>query len=213
MDGLTYTFNGLGEYTLLQSDANDLTIQTRLVPVDTTTGLDGTVIKAVVVVHGAVQPVQVEQGSDGMLLYVDGTAVDAPENENEGLIITESETYDSITEFSSSAESSAEYISLRTIDENLIILTSSGASVMVSSSSSILHLSVEVNDAFINSTKGLLGYLNGDPSDDFYRPDGTVLSSDSTESDIYDYGLLCEYNLFTIMSCFNNFFHCIRACW
>jgi hypothetical protein len=61
---------------------------------------------------------------------------------------------------------------------------------MVSVSSSILHLAVEVDDNFINSTQGLLGNFNGDPSDDFFLPNGSVLSNSSSERELFDYGKL-----------------------
>ena len=193
VDGLTYTFNGYGEYVLLQSDANNLTVQTRLVGVDMNS--TGTVFSAVVVVQGSVQPVQVDLSEGSVFAYVNGTPVDIPSEEDEGLIITESRMYASLMEFSGDEQNSmsSEYISLTSSDENIIISTSTGASVMVSSSSFALHLAVEVNDAFVNSTKGLLGYLNEDTSDDFYRPDGTILSRNSSERDIFDYGISCEY--------------------
>ena len=41
---------------------------------------------------------------------------------------------------------------------------------------------------------GLLGNANGDPDDDFQLPDGTVLSSDLSEEDIYyKFGEQCKY--------------------
>ena len=196
IDGMFYTFNGFGEYILLQSEAKNFTVQVRLAHVDET-NMDqmATVISAVVVVQGTVQPVQVEQQSGGgIVMYVDGTSTELPAEE-ESLIVTEDTTYDSFTDFTASDPdfSSTEYISIRhSASEELVIASSSGASVMVSGSSAALHLAVEVNDAFINSTEGLLGYFNGDPSDDFYSPNGTVVSNTSTESELYTYGKLCK---------------------
>ena len=196
MDGLSYTFNGYGEYTVLQSDANDLTIQVRLALVDTNvTGISASVISAVVVVQGTAQQVQVEQqdSGTGFLLYVNGTLVDGPAAE-ESLIITEGTTYESFSDFIAVNEnlSSTEFISLRSSSFDLIISTSSGASVRISSSASVLGVAVEVSDAFVEKTKGLLGHFNRDPSDDFYFPNGTTLSSDSSESDRFAYGRECE---------------------
>ncbi|PIN98025.1 hypothetical protein AB205_0044190, partial [Aquarana catesbeiana] len=52
----------------------------------------------------------------------------------------------------------------------------------------------------LGKTKGLLGTWNNNQSDDFMRPNGTTIPSDSSEQAIYNYGLLWEAkenNLFT----------------
>ena len=195
----------------MESDDNDLTVQVRLVGVDMAS--TGTKTSAVVVVQGTVQPVQVDHSEGSMILYIGGTAVDIPSDDEEGLIITDSTMYDSFMEFIEAEQTSvtSEYISVHSSDENLIISTSTGASVMVSSSVSVLHLAVEVSNAFVDSTQGLLGYLNGNPSDDFYRPDGTVLATASSEQEIFEYGKLCEY-LFLMAKALFNFLLLYRAC-
>ena len=46
------------------------------------------------------------------------------------------------------------------------------------------------------SLAGLLGNANGNPDDDFQLPDGTVLSSDLSEEDIYyKFGEQCTYSV------------------
>ena len=191
-----YTFNGFGEYVLLQSQTNSLSVQVRLALLDSSdTGFSATIISAVVVEQGTAQLVQVEEGGEDLRIYVSGSAVSLLAQEDASIIVTEDTTYDSFNDFVMSEQnfSTTDYISLRyNDDDELIIATSSGASVMVAVSSSILHLAVEVSDDFINSTEGLLGNLNGDPSDDFLLPDGSILSSDSSERELFEYGKQCE---------------------
>ena len=44
------------------------------------------------------------------------------------------------------------------------------------------------------TTNGLLGTFNGDPSDDFLTRDGTTMSPDSSEEDIYNlFCVPCKY--------------------
>lgn len=195
VDGHTYTFNGLGEYVLLRSLGNDLEIQVRLTLLDMlSTDFNATVISAVVVKQGTAQVVQVEESDEGPIVYVNGVNISIPAEEDSNLIVTESATFNSLDEFFMSDQniSTTDRISLRYDNDDIIIATSSGASVMVSNSSSVLHLAVEVGDTFINTTEGILGYLNGDPSDDFRSPDGSILSINSTEREIFDYGKQCE---------------------
>ena len=193
VDGLTYTFNGYGEYILLESEENDLGVQVRLALLNST--FNATVISAVAVVQGGIQPVQVEESEGDVIVYVNGSAIELSAEDDQNKIVTEDTTYNSFDEFVASEQnfSMAEYISLRFSDDDLIITTSTGASVMVSSSSSVLHLAVEVNDDFVNATAGLLGYFNANDSDDFYTPHGEILPSNSSERDLFSYGKLCEF--------------------
>ena len=178
----------------MQSTENDMKVQVRLTQVETLTEFIGTVISAVVVTQGSAQPVQVEQSSGGLALFVSGNSTSLPVEDESILIVTEEIVYTSFESFVMSEQnySTADFVSLRFNDDNLIISLSSGASVMVSTISSVLHLAVEISDAFINSTEGLLGYFNGDSSDDFYKPDGTSLSIDASERELFEYGKECE---------------------
>lgn len=64
--------------------------------------------------------------------------------------------------------------------------------VQVKSSVLIIELA-DLPLEFTGKTKGLLGNFNGDPSDDFLRPDGTVLPTDASAEDIhYLFGEECK---------------------
>ena len=56
-----------------------------------------------------------------------------------------------------------------------------------------LDVSMGVPGAFKGLLRGLMGNFNGNPNDDFVRPDGTTIASNSTEEDIYtNFGEKCK---------------------
>lgn len=70
----------------------------------------------------------------------------------------------------------------------------STASVTFCERKGMLSFVVTPSDDYQNNTRGLLGTWNGDPSDDFTLPDGTVLSPSSTSRTIhFGFGVKCEY--------------------
>ena len=70
-----------------------------------------------------------------------------------------------------------------------------GARVEVSGKVGSLAMSMYLPEAYMGETKGLMGVWNGDPDDDFTRPNGTILGTNATDEEIYDWGLLCEFLL------------------
>ena len=77
-------------------------------------------------------------------------------------------------------------------EDSLVITTPNGASLSVRMENSFLGISVELSESFRDDTSGLLGVFNGDVSDDFTLPNGTVLDI-SLEKDIYQFGLACKF--------------------
>ena len=76
----------------------------------------------------------------------------------------------------------------------IVISSLSGVSVTVRLQSSVaLSVFASLNSkAAENTTRGLLGVINGDKNDDFTLPDGTTIDTNSTEEDIYNnFGLQC----------------------
>ena len=77
---------------------------------------------------------------------------------------------------------------------HLSVAYDSGVSAVIDVFSS--HLSIQVTSSFqyVNRTVGLLGVNNNDANDDFTRPDGTKISINSTQEQIYyQFGKLCRY--------------------
>ena len=70
----------------------------------------------------------------------------------------------------------------------------SGASVEFCELKGMLSIVVTPTESFKNSTSGLMGTWNDDPTDDFTLPDGAVLSSEANDSSIhFNFGLKCTY--------------------
>lgn len=71
----------------------------------------------------------------------------------------------------------------------------STSSVQFCEKKEMMSFVVTLGNDFKNATKGLLGTWNGDPKDDFALPDGTVLPSSSTLSEIhFHFGVKCKYS-------------------
>ena len=56
-----------------------------------------------------------------------------------------------------------------------------------------LSILVTAAEADKDRTKGLLGVVNGDPTDDLTTPNGTVIPSNSSQEEIFhNFGVLCK---------------------
>ena len=198
VDNNNFTFNGIGEYLLLESSSNDLTIQSRLVQFENTRA---SVMSAIAIEQGDVQ-LQVEAKDSTLQLYVQGNPQSLPTGDNvymvtangvnsilnNGLDIQSVTSQDLLIQ-----QDSSNQLSLQVDDSGtLVIITPGGATVMISLQMSFLQTTVILSDNYVEETRGLLGVYNGDPSDDFTLPNGTVLSDSLTEAEIYSFGLLCK---------------------
>ena len=56
----------------------------------------------------------------------------------------------------------------------------------------LLEMVTVIPTSLKGRTTGLLGTYDGDQTNDFVTPDGTVLDGNMTESEIYDWGQLCK---------------------
>ena len=192
MDDNPFTFNGIGEYLLLGSQGNDLTVQARFVQFNESSETRATITTAVAVQHADSLPVQVEIDAESEMLelYIDGSPHDIPDNST-ALIVTEAGVFN-MTSIGGDV-SNSNRVSITNNGGELTISTTSEAAITVSAQMSFLHVSVQVSAGFEDDTRGLLGFFNGDSSDDFTLPNGTVLSADLTEEEIYhQFGLQCE---------------------
>ena len=199
MDDNPFTFNGIGEYLLLGSQGNDLAVQARFVQFNESSETRATITTAVAVRHGTSLPVQVQIDAESEMLelYIDGSLHDIPDTSTV-LIVNETGVFD-MTAIGADM-SNTDQISISNDGEELTISTT-GAAIVVSAQMTFLHVSVQVGDEYENDTRGLLGFFNGDPSDDFTLPNGTVLPATLTEEEIYhQFGLQCKYIICNISS-------------
>ena len=191
LDGHNYTFNGLGEFSLLQSIAHNLTVQIRLSQLDGTTA---TVLKAVAIKSHNSQLVQIEINQLNLyVLYIGNSEHKQLPSDGEYLVVTEDNIY-SDDQLSLVNPTSINNVILLNKDDTMIITTSSGAALTIGKETDFLYLGIELSTRFLNSTEGLLGYFDEDPSNDFQLPNGTVLSNTLTEEELYSrFGLQCKW--------------------
>ncbi|XP_078669840.1 mucin-like protein [Branchiostoma floridae x Branchiostoma belcheri] len=176
-DGKNYTFNGLGEYWLVKALESEFLVQGRTRKAVGSDGLetDATFLSAVACKTSTSSSVQVNHEEGGLQLYVDSEFIPEVYDLEVGemlafvdVVISKGTTGSIVAEFAPGGR--LEFF--ETVD----------------SLSMIMHLPSD----YMDQTKGLMGVWNGDPDDDFTRPDGTVLSPNATDQEIYDWGLLWE---------------------
>ncbi|NXY92831.1 MUC4 protein, partial [Alcedo cyanopectus] len=183
LDGLTYTFNGLGDFVLLQaSDARtSFSLQGR-------TAQTGTAWATNFMAFAA----QYISATNTTVEWTLG-------NQSDIQVLLNNETI----QFSYSQDMGAEvYYSPGVLLVNASSITAifDGAiAVSISTASGILSVVCSLPDWYRNSTKGLLGVWDHDPTDDFQLPNGTSIPVNSSEEEIYSYGMswaVGEHSLF-----------------
>ncbi|XP_019620649.1 PREDICTED: mucin-like protein isoform X2 [Branchiostoma belcheri] len=168
LDGMNYTFNGLGEYVLLDLDDGEYQVQARTSQAEGTS--HATVFTSIVAYQMGRSPIQVNLvGTDGLQLYVNYTAVDMALFED----LEHEEEVEDIASVSALSNSS------------LLIFFYNELSVKVTAQKAMLHLEYAVPNKYQKKTKGLLGYWDGDSENDFVAFDESVLPSGASEEDIF----------------------------
>ena len=199
MDRRNFTFNGIGEYSLISTpESVGFDVQARLEAFSNNV-LTGSVISNVVVKLGDIPTVQVEAGREQLHMYIGGVlhelAVgDSPLILNASGVISNNLTQ-GIGDIGNPMELALrnEQMIVRMDDTNsLVMSTGRGGAVIVSLQTSFLEVSVALPDSFKNMTTGFLGVFNDNPADDFRDRNGTILSL-SSEQEIYQqFGLMCK---------------------
>ncbi|KAK7446068.1 hypothetical protein BaRGS_00040292, partial [Batillaria attramentaria] len=168
IDGKEYVFNGWGEYTLITLSTPELnfTLQGRTDLAETDRGqlVNATVFSA----FGAEE--------NNVRVFVGLNSVDKA----------------SLDIYASGREYSREFknrVDFRVEeDEFTLIRNGTRITLAIAARAKSLVVSLSVPTAFQNLTLGLLGNFNGNKDDDFILPNGTVLRSDLTEREIFEYG-------------------------
>ena len=183
-DGLPYTFNGLGEYTLVDANSGDskilLQVRTADASLASTSELDngGSVFKATVISAVAAQ----QNGQDRLQLeFNERFGVDVYVNCEKILFFEEQ-----LQEFDGFTVS-------HMLEKTANITFTTGVILSVTGENEILNVRLTMPATFKNHTKGLLGTWNDNTEDDFLTPDGSTIPSNSLEEDIfYNFGQTCE---------------------
>ncbi|KAM6166907.1 sushi domain-containing protein 2 [Erethizon dorsatum] len=172
-DGTNFTFNGRGEYVLLEGEADgkDLRVQARAEPATMTNGSQarGTGLTAVVVQEDNSDVVEVRlAGGSGVLEVLLNSEV---------LSFAEQSWMDLKGLFLSVAG-----------EDKVSIMLSSGAGLEVSIQGPFLSVAVLLPEKFQDHTRGLLGTLNNNPADDFTLQSGKVLPANASAQALFQFG-------------------------
>nr|XP_005334516.1 sushi domain-containing protein 2 isoform X1 [Ictidomys tridecemlineatus] len=170
-DGTNLTFNGRGEYVLLEAVLTDLKVQARAQPGMMTNGSQarGTGLTAVAVQEGNSDVVEVRLAQRSGVLEV--------LLNQEVLSFAEQSWMDLKGLFLSVAA-----------EDKVSIMLSSGAGLEVSIQGPFLSVAILLPDKFLTYTRGLLGTLNNDPTDDFTLRSGRVLPLNASAQELFQFG-------------------------
>ena len=178
LDGFKYTFNGKGEFIVVETMDKGFTLQGRMVEPQTRndsnqTTRSGTVFGAFVAKESDSDTVQFELNQQGLVALVNGETVDF------GMLLSQKFANVTVSDKGNSTLS-ADF--------------TSGTSIQVTERNGIISdILVTVPNEYFNKTRGLLGQFNRDSSDDLRPANSSVplpLNS-SLEMIHYQFGLTC----------------------
>ena len=190
LDGHKYTFNGNGEFVLIQTPDDKFTLQGRMVPAEDTNGSSvlATVFSAIVGKQADSDTVQFELTQNGTTAFVNGEPLD----------------------FSDLSEQEFNNVAVTDLGNNTLSATfSSGVYLEVKEENGILSvIIISLPESFKDvPTTGLMGSFNGNATDDLLPNLGTnPLPLNSSLQEIHElFGLTCkscdlEYWLFLYIS-------------
>ena len=174
-----YTFNGYGEFVLIETMDDSFTLQGRMVEATTNSSLNitttGTVFTALVAEEINSDTVQLQfNSSRGVVVLINREEID----------------------FTTIAEQEFTNVTVRLLANNRhSVVFSSGIALEVAEDNGIVSvLLVSLPRSFTNKTQGLMGNYNGDMSDDLIpRRGNQSLPLNSTLQQIHEnFGVTCE---------------------
>ncbi|XP_031711836.1 sushi domain-containing protein 2-like isoform X2 [Anarrhichthys ocellatus] len=166
-DGVSYSFNGNGEYTLMTSSKKRLTIQGRAEPVNAT--IKATKLTAVAMREAPSDVIEVRlvSGHNGLEVL----------QNQKTLSFSEQRWMDLHGVFVFSPSST-----------NVTVMFPSGAGVEVRLREGTMTATVLLPEEFKDSTLGLLGKMNGDAKDDLALSNGELVSNLTNPEEVFSFG-------------------------
>ncbi|CAH1226410.1 MUC4 [Branchiostoma lanceolatum] len=170
IDGISYTFNGLGEYVIVDVDNGLYQVQGRTAFASGSS--HATIISAVVINERGKLPIQTNVvGNSSLDLCINGSMADT-----------------SVFESNEEMEVGDNAVILKPSNDSLLVVFFSGVTVKVSAKKGMLAVEFSAPPEFRGKVRGLLGRWDGDSTNDFEAFNGTVFSADSTERELYAFG-------------------------
>ena len=175
LDGLQYTFNGKGEFVLLETKDKSLTLKGRMTTLKEHSN-GGTVFSSIAAtIRESGEVIELRASQDSILVILNGARLQL----SVGLL---------------------HYMSSFTVtimdSGNVIVRFMNGVSLeLVLEQEYFSSIIVSLSEAFANTTVGLLGNYDGDPSNDLLPSNSThPLLTNSTLQNIHNtFGLSCMY--------------------
>ena len=179
LDGFQYTFNGKGEYVLLETTDGNFEFQGRMVPARDENGtlIPATVFSAVVVRLNGSDTVQLEVGNNSTItVLVNGDIADFTTT---------------VTQIFHEVKISQQ------LNDTFVVTYTGGVILEVRAENDFLSvIKISLPSGLNGTTRGLLGNFNGNPSDDLIPRNKTAidsLPSNSTLENIHNlFGITCE---------------------
>ena len=180
LDGFKYTFNGLGEFVLIETTDGSFTLQGRMVQAKDENGVNisATAFSAIVAR---------ESGSDTVQLQLIESEIVI--DELDALVNGE------LVDFEGLPNQQFNNVTLRKTDNSISAIFSSGLHIEAKVENGIISvLSVTLPLSYRSKTSGLMGNYDGNVSDDL-MPKGQTepISMSSTTQEIHNlFGITCE---------------------
>ena len=179
LDGYQYTFNGKGEYVLLETTDRSLEFQGRMVPAKDENGtfIQATVFSAVAIRLSGSDTIQLEvENSSNITVSVNGDFID----------------FTAVT-----VQDFKEVRISERVNNTYLVTFTEGITLEVKAENEFLSLiKISLPRSLNGRTRGLLGNFNGNPSDDLVPRNKTVLDSLLTNSSLEDihnlFGITCK---------------------
>ncbi|XP_056231786.1 sushi domain-containing protein 2 [Seriola aureovittata] len=169
-DSLSYTFNGKGEYYLLSSPDRELSVQARTerLKLKNSTLARATRLSSVAMREKTSDVIEVRLAEDRLQVL----------RNQKVLPLTEQRWMDLHRAFVFVPS-----------PQNVTVMFLSGVGVEVRVHEGVMAVTVLLPSEFTNHTRGLLGRMNSDPSDDILTKQGEVISTaDATPEQIFTFG-------------------------
>ena len=182
LDGKQYTFNGLGEYILLQTSNTSFMLQAR-----TMHAIKNGSLSAAATVFAGIATTEPDADVVQFTLNSTFNGIDILVNESISF------TMDDLALNQSREFTNVEVAKIS--NRSIAAIFTSGISVEVTLLIEMLTISCSAPEEIKGDTAGLLGTWNDNINDEFKRPDGTYIDINSTESQIfYNFGQLWMIN-------------------
>ncbi|XP_074262226.1 mucin-4 isoform X2 [Saimiri boliviensis] len=183
LDGVNYTFNGLGDFLLVQAQDGNSSFQLQGRTAQTGSAQATNFIAfAAQYRSSSLEPVTVQwllEPHDRIRVLLDNRNVTfEPDHEDDG----GPETF------------SAPGVLLSRSGPGVSASFDGSAAVSVTALSGVLHAAASLPPGYRGRTAGLLGIWNNNPEDDFRMPNGSTIPPSSSEAMLFHYGMTWKIN-------------------